>query len=1260
MAGDDVRLWFDQAYIHMASGDFASAAKCFEHVIKDARDPYASQIAEQRLRWYCVPLEAILKRMQECHTPIDVHTVIEELFTADPHYLESEHQSIFQIVDAELAKLTSVIRVGNKVWVKQDIFNHQLEKLAQAILQSSSPLSVSAWLRNQFHNCEPPSNYPDHITLGVFESGLHEYPIDIFAQEFAISRTALAARIDSLVTHIRDIGQPVPLNSLIEILFPEESSELASQIVHFLKGRLDARFIEVTQGKVFLNELLKLNNDPFEDIFLISQIPLTTEKLVCSRLFPGQTTLPLTQQFQSIAEHQLAHNQNLRQTGQSHWISKMLERDLYAQAENYLLKEGTPQSSQTILEKIWPTDSIENVSRNLLINLLDDALSASQNVIMVGNQIWIHLAIVKKAVDKSYQQLLLSPKPLTTNELLTSTLGLAKAFYTRILFQKFENLLLKDARFISETNRTPQRWQAVDPRKRDNRAVYQVLRQARKWLSLEEIGSLLITGQGIPSPTFDLESDDHFRPFPPTRWGLKEWVSINNLAYEYLLASRQALHEIAIRGLICTQNGIKEENAIFSPLEDPRFAQDSLNRWFCRHSLTATEIELLHEELIKYGGSGRKLDILTRQVLHLHPDSTDAQGRLQADERFIDLDGLWFAHQAAFYPLTPTDVEKIYGALATQADFRTAIPLKELVYQAIGHDGRLTDAPTWLRQDERFKEVHEGFWALSSSPDPDFDRSGTGRAAVHRPSTDEGAEDGDSSSTAGKLTPRKGRSAIGKAIQEPQKKVYITLSHLDILHGNLRIAGLLKHWIPVGANNVHFRDEEDYEFIAYIDETGSILNIREWLEKCSLTYGDKISIQPASQINELFIRPYGKRDERVYQEALDHQEIEKLIDEARRVNKNFHDLMIEVLEAFDYPLHREDIYQLVNYQRTATRNTISEILSLPDCPFKELRYFVPVGAGNWKFDRKRKEAYDMKMQELLTENGALQDQLINLQAQLESQKGSPERNPVLSAQLEQFQHMIAETNGKNERLQKDKNAVELINSELQKELEALRKQMTKLQSEIEEGQATSQQIQNQVHQEKTQLQERINTLASQVDSLQNQAKEIQERAAFETKEVQGKLETQTKELEHRSIINRSLEAELVTVQASKERIQKEIDQVRGESVTKAGKLEADLAAAQANNECLQREIEQLRGESAAKAGKLDVDLATTQSNDENLQKEIEQLRRESTIRISQLEAELAAAQIKMEQAKPIASSPAPSKIKEIIHAISKLLFGQKS
>jgi len=1271
MPGADVRLWFGQAYQYMASGDFASAAKYFEKVINDGSDPYASSLAEQRLRWYCLPLDAILKKMDECHNPIDVHSVLADLFTTDSQYVESDQMPIIQAIEEGLGKLTSVIQLGYKVWAKKEIFNALLEKLAREIQQSQKPITISIWIKDQFINCDAPDNFPDHITLGAFESGLKEFPIVIFAQEYAITKTALSSQIDLLAQCIRSIGKLVPISTLIETLFPGGSHELETKITPSFCNHLDARFIEVTQGNIFLTELFKLNSDTFENLFVLSPNPHSTDILACYSLYSEKVSKTLTQRFHLLAEQQLAQNKNLQKAGQSKWVTKKLAQDLYSKAEKYLVENGNLQKSQTILDAIWQIDSISFETRNLLIDLLEDLLRNSKDVISLGSQIWIHLTILRQAIDKSYQHLLHSKKTLSTDELIKYCLNLKTHHITQVLILNFENILQKDGRFILESWQTPHQWRAIDPLKRDNQKAQEILEKSHKIFTLEEIKSILISDYGIPSPVINLKNDDRFKIFPPDHWGLNEWVLINDKAYEYLLTLRHGLHEIAIIGSISRMLEIKEEFAIFIPTEDTRFAKDTINRWFCRYMITDAEMDLFHEELVKYGGTGRKIDYLTSKLLHKDANATDAENCLQKDKRFICLDNLWFARCAAFYAITIEDIEKIYNTLTKLADSRGAVSVKELVQRAIGHDGRLTDAATLLKKDSRFINVHDDFWALTNAAIPDFSRSGVGGVAIPNQESDQPIMGGDGDIGKEKLTLRKGKQPKSEAKPELIKKIYITLKTLDIRHGNLHIAGILKEWIPNGAKNIHFKDEEDYEFIAFIDETGLIFNIDEWLKKRNLTYGDKISIQPIFHEGELFIQPYGKRDEGAYQEALNHQKIiDKLIEEAREVNKSFHDLMIEVMEEFNCPLHREDIYQLVNYQRTASRNTISEILSIPDCPFEELRYFRPVGEGTWIFSRKRKEAYDMKMQELLTENGELQTKLIALQTQLESQKGAVEKKPIFSVQLEQLQQVIAETNDEVERLQKEKIEFERDNGVLRGQLDTMQAQMAKDQTDYEGKLAARQQEEDRYDQEKAQLEETIKSLKDQVESLNNQINEL-EQQSIRKRDLESELEEVKKSKDNTDKeINRLRKESAAQVEKSKvdleaarainEQLLIEIDNARGEIETNTGKLNIEIEAAKFKEKTLELEIKKLTKENAEVTEKLEADRKTSQDIKINLEIETEKLRQESTTKINQLEAELAIAQTKINQAAESERISKPMSFKEILQALSTLLFHKKS
>jgi hypothetical protein len=532
MAGDEVRVWFDKAYSKMSLGDFAAAAECFEHVIKHCGDANAARIAEQRIQWYCVPLDAILKKMDDCQSPIDIHKVLAGLFAADVNYVESEQQAIIQAVEGELQKLPTVIRLGNRVWARKEIFSASLENLAQDIQRSPSPISISKWIKVKFIDCDLPENYPDRITLEVYEGELRQFPIHIFGNEFAITEEAWKAQVNFLANKILDAGKPVSSSSILKLLFPGITPEIETHIAPSIPVQLDSRFIEVTPGQIFLRDLLKLNSDMFEGLFGLSLEPKSTTSVVCFSLFPGQPNQVLTQRFQPIAEEQLAHNPNLINLRQSKWLAKAKANELYAQAEAYLLHAGTIQSTQAILDKISKTASMNGENQQLLISLIENHLNNCIDVIGIGNHAWIHSSFFRQAADRSYQELLMSKRALATMSLIKANLTLGKSNITQGLILRFEEFLSHDGRFVSESGQNSRFWRSVDPRKRDNHSVYEIFRRVHKLLTINAIEKLLIEENGITEPIMDLEDDERFKVFSADRWGLAEWVLINDYAFE--------------------------------------------------------------------------------------------------------------------------------------------------------------------------------------------------------------------------------------------------------------------------------------------------------------------------------------------------------------------------------------------------------------------------------------------------------------------------------------------------------------------------------------------------------------------------------------------------------------------------------------------------------------------------------------------------------------------------------------------------------
>jgi len=69
-------------------------------------------------------------------------------------------------------------------------------------------------------------------------------------------------------------------------------------------------------------------------------------------------------------------------------------------------------------------------------------------------------------------------------------------------------------------------------------------------------------------------------------------------------------------------------------------------------------------------------------------------------------------------------------------------------FEALNWDGRLTNSSLLLSQDNRFLEVGQDFWILSTWSSPDFDRTSTGEMAVVKKTTIPSREDTSTETTA--------------------------------------------------------------------------------------------------------------------------------------------------------------------------------------------------------------------------------------------------------------------------------------------------------------------------------------------------------------------------------------------------------------------------------------------------------------------------------------------------------------------------------
>ena len=816
---------------------------------------------------------------------------------------------------------------------------------------------------------------------------------------------------------------------------------------------------------------------------------------------------------------------------------------------------------------------------------------------------WLRTIGTPQPVDVMLRQCLKSLPELTLTEALANEVSQA---------------LAEDLRFLFDGPAGG--WRAIPPGLPENLPAYHVLWMCRRPLSDDALIEKVRDHFPTLRPDFNLVDDNRFRIWQDEKWGLSQWIDINDWAYEYIREKKMALLPTTIVTKVCEQCGVSADLAVFTPEDDPRFVARPHGRYYYRHAVTDAELDQMLALLCSVDG-GLKLDKLVR-VIGLEASDTDASERLAQDERFVLVAGRWFAKEKAFYPLADEDVEQLLTALRRE---RTGLRLTTLVRQVLDREAHLTDAEARLRADSRFWEILPGVWMVE-----DLQLPLGGRTPIfNRPIRSERVSvvPEDEYTVTEDLTERESRLS-GETVSIYRRQITRTLSLLDVRHGNLVIDRAIASLMPPDDKPaIHFTDELGDEFTGWVDKENNLLQgLGSWFEARRLAFGDKITIGATDQAGFVEIQPKGQRDERVYQEALQRQDVEKLIESAQHTRKSYHDLMIEVMDYFNQaagepvPLHREDIYNLVNYNRTASRSYIFSLLSLTGCPYEELRYFVPHSRGYWSFDHERRKAFEMKMKELVEKVEQLEAENERLRQSVASaQMGEGERSAEIARLTEQVREQEARTvelSTQNARLSETNRHLRVDNEdqlrrikELDTQISALKSQTTKQLTELEALRSSQESLQKELadtQRERDELQDSQKRQTRRIEELmQDKATLEREFAALQTKVEQ-------------------LTSQNTTLQENVDRLQDQVDTLTTEKTTLRQQQEQAIAT-----------LEGLAESSKARQKELQSELELERNRGQQLQNRLEALER-----LSGMKAEEAAQlSVRIDQARVALQTP---------------------
>lgn len=833
-------------------------------------------------------------------------------------------------------------------------------------------------------------------------------------------------------------------------------------------------------GVTFPKQKIRFAFEDFHEIFDESPVPVTTRTLILRRLNrSNQSVGEFPPSFLENTLQELEHNPNLIHVG-DYWISQAAISQMAGHAIRLLKDWARPLRLDDIQSELTAHKLLKSQQITIIKDLVVEFLQHDEKIIALPGDWWLHENIIFLNLNRLHDFLLNTLTPQTSDQLIRQVLKIHRLQFPDIkpLEAVFIRHLQKDNRFLFDPETGA--WSINLRQLAGNEFLFNFFTDKHRLFTIEELSRQLPAPYSSARIEADIQDDNRFRRFPAGQWGLSHWIWINDYAFNYLADRKSPASMDAILKSVCQKHEIHPDQAVFSPLTDARFIPLPGSLWDIRHLISSFQLDRLLAFLDRVGQDGLTAADLLRRALGLNLQHTDAIEKMSADDRFLCENGFWYSRAAAWHNLTTAEVDQIYAFLSSRPPDLLPVMIDLLTLDVLQRDYYLTDAVECLENDPRFIEVYPDWWVPDSFYSPLFDLTQEYRPKFFSRKDISSAARSDPESE--RMILRRRLRGLRQATARSVQDFKFTLDYLAIQYNLLRLPADLRRGLDENIDGVEFFDHDRNEhFIAFLNEDHTILHFGAWLKTRRLDCGDKIIISTTTQPGSLIIQVTGERDESAYQEGLRRRDTDARTDLPAEARKSFHDLMIEVMESYGEPLHREEIFRRVNAIRPANRNTISTLLSLPEIPYENYRYFVPCERSYWRFDRSRKEAYDMKILELENENRSLKLKLSSLDKaahRQEQDRGSGD--PALQAL-------------KNEKDQLARQVASLQQSldQRQAELQAASQELAQIKASQSTGQASL-----------TELNEQLARLFWQNQSLQQQQTELSARLSAVTSENQ--------------------------------------------------------------------------------------------------------------------------------------------------------------
>lgn len=1008
MDTSEVKTWFDQAFKHMYEGDFASAAACFQHVIDHSADPRARNIAQRDLRWYCFPLDAMVKKLRGTPRPM----TFEELFPktigtgipSDPDFA-SYQQSVMSGLD----RVATVCRLDDNLWVHEYHLGVAIQLAIADLRVSGLPITMTELAQGIFVPLGGPTLSSNRQVVGILREKLKIIP-DVFLldNDCVFEQSTLDHCLTTIIRLLEETRKPLQLSLAIDAMPWSRSvkTELRVEALGcWLHTRQDTHLVEVADKWWFIEDLIDLSTASLEHVFEDQATPLQIETIIRLYLFGSLEPIHLLDRFIRTESMRLVSNPTISRVSDDLWLPKETLKTMVAQSIHALLHSSRPVILQDLTRRVFGGGSSQELENCLVSQLRKD-----NRVIEVSEGAWLHRASIISMIDRAYEALQ-GQLSISTYELLAACFGtqVEAIQYQGQFVKEFESALQQDDRFMLCLPHNE--WRAVPSGDCINNLAYAILYRERRVLSRQQIVELAKYMPHSGSLAFRFESDARFKQTPDGRWMLASWVVINDLAASYLAQSPIPLLADTILRHVCEVYNIDPSQVAFDPENDPRFVSAPFGKWACRSPGKLLSSEMLERlvQLAARAADGVTLDDLVIKSLYDHPESFhNLEQVLLEDGRLINCNGLWYQRARWFYSVTPDDLDRIRSYII---ELGYPIPSTVLADACLGRPLGLTDLQARLSASPDFTELGSAGWIVRGLQPETVGR----KRQINYPIR------------SGKYMPTIGPELLARGddtsedfveSEKPiEQKVWpghirrltITLTFEDVRDGSIVVTSSMRRLLGdcVELPALQIVDELGNTLSCWHDATNRLLHgFGKWFSNRDLAFGDKIRFSPTEEAGTFHVRVTGERDEQVHLEGVRRSRIQSLLEEARQANLSYHDLMIKVLEYFDVPLNIDDLWAMVSSQRAARKRTLVAIMSCRP-------YFKSEGGGYWRFD---KEEYarmirelERQVKKLEGENSKLQASIVTLSGQASANAALRNENERLRSNLEVLEQRMRQT-----------------------------------------------------------------------------------------------------------------------------------------------------------------------------------------------------------------------------------------------------------